>query len=232
MKEDKESDDVIRDLRSRECPVCSHLNKKVFDFFSQWIQPFSSDEKVQENYAAELGFCPFHTWQLAGIASPRGIARGYPKLLKRFSGKLGELAGTLANLPDRVFALIKDSEDCRICSLLRDTEAAYIQRLSLFLREAEGRRAYAESQGVCLRHLGLLIEGVSSGDIVHFLLSKAAGDFDQIAQDLQNYVLKCDSLRRDLISRDEKDAYLRAIIHIVGGRNVAPGFLTDGCPQP
>jgi hypothetical protein len=223
-REDKENGNIVKDLQRRNCAVCTHLSQTVFDYFSRWINSFSNDSEVQKKYADDLGFCPFHTWQLADIASPRGMSKGYPKLLKRISRDLAEQAETLKNIPDKVFALIKDSEGCRLCSLLRDTEAAYIQRLSLFLQNADGFRIYAESPGACLRHLGLLITGISSRDVVRLLLSKAAGYFDQMALDLENYTSKCDSLRRDLITPDEKDASLRAIIHIVGGKNVAPVF--------
>jgi len=219
LLEDKGFNEMVHDLRTRGCPVCNHLIQTTFDFFSHWINSFSNNKEVQEEFADELGFCPFHTWQLYRIASPQGISKGYPKLLKRFSTELSELARTLTNLPDKVFALIKDSEGCRVCFLWRDAEAAYIQRLSLFLQEVQGRRAYADSQGVCLRHLGFLIATVSSSDITQFLLSEATRHFEQIARDMQNYVLKRNSLRRDLINEDEKDAYLRALNHIAGDRN-------------
>ncbi len=221
---DKGVNDIVQDLRSRGCPVCNHLVQTTFDYFSQWINSFSNNKEVQEKFADELGFCPFHTWQLASLASSLGIASGFPKLLKRFSDELSELVRTLTNLPDKVFGLIKDSEGCRVCSLWRDTEAAYIQRLSLFLQESPGRKAYADSQGVCLRHLGLLMETLPSPDCSQFLLPEAARHFDQIVQDLQNYTKKHNALRRDLISQDEKDAYLRALNHIAGHRNGSPIF--------
>lgn len=217
--EDKGLNDIVQDLQTRGCPVCNHLIQTTLDYFAHWINSFSNDQKVQEQYADEMGFCPFHTWQLDRITSPQGISQGYPKLLKRFSGELSKLTGTLTNLPDKVFSLINDSEGCRVCSLWRDTEAAYIQRLSLFLQEMPGRRAYANSQGVCLRHLALLMETVSAPDCTQFLLSEAARHFDEIAQDMQNYAAKRNSLRRDLITRDEEDAYLRALTHIAGDRN-------------
>jgi hypothetical protein len=215
---------IVQDLRGRVCPVCNHLLQTSLDYFSGWINRFSNDKEVQEEFADELGFCPFHTWQLASLASPQGIARGYPELLKRLSHELSDLAGAMMNAPDRVFALVKGSESCRVCSLWRDTEAAYVQRLSLFLQEVQGRRAYADSQGVCLRHLGLLMETEPPPDCRQFLLSEAARHFDQIARDLQNYSAKRNALRRDLIIQDEKDAVFRALTHIAGDRNGCPIF--------
>jgi hypothetical protein len=216
---DKEFIDMVQDLRSRGCPVCSHLIQKMLDYYAHWMNAFSKDQEVQQEHANEGGFCPFHTWQLARLASPLGISQGYPQLLKRMARELLKLAQALTNLPDRVSALIKDSESCRVCSHWRDTEAVYIQRLSRFLQGTPGRRAYTDSQGVCLRHLGLLIESASSS-----LLSEAARHFDQIGLDMQNYTIKRNALRRDLITRDERDAYLRALNHIAGDKNGYPFF--------
>jgi len=157
---------------------------------------------------------------LASFASLQGLAQGYPKLLERLSHELARLAKTLTNLPESVKLLIKDSTTCRVCSLLRDTEADYVQQLAIFLEQAESCQRYAQFQGVCLKHLGLLIVTVSCKETAQFLLSEAARHFKEIAQDLRNYDSKREALRRDLITRDEGDAYLRALIHIAGAKEV------------
>ena len=141
-------------------------------------------------------------------------------MLERLSHELARLAKTLTNLPDGVKVLIKNSATCSVCSLLHDTEASYVQQLAIFLEHAEDRQKYARSQGVCLKHLGLLITTVSSNETVQFLLSEAARRLNEIAQNLRNYASKREALRRNLISQDEGDAYLRALIHIAGAKEV------------
>lgn len=215
-----DAEKIGKDLQTRGCPVCDRLSRTIFDFFCSWLFPFGSDEKIQEDFAADLGFCPVHTWELASFASLQGLAQGYPKLLERISHELTRLTNASTNLPESVKALVKSSATCRVCLLLRDTEAVYVRQLVIFLEQAEGRQKYAQSQGVCLKHLGLLIATVSSGETVQFLLSEAAKRFDEIAQDLRNYASKRDALRRDLVSQDEGDAYLRALIHIAGAKEV------------
>jgi len=215
-----DSEKIGKDLQTRGCPVCDYQSRTIFDFFCSWLSPFASDEKTQEDFAAEMGFCPVHTWHLASLASLQGLAQGYPKLLERLSHELAKLTKTLTNLPESVKLPIKDSATCRVCSLLRDTEAAYVQQLAIFLEQAESCQRYAQFQGVCLKHLGLLIVTVSCKETAQFLLSEAARHFKEIAQDLRNYDSKREALRRDLITRDEGDAYLRALIHIAGAKEV------------
>jgi hypothetical protein len=71
-----------------------------------------------------------------------------------------------------------------------------------------------------LHHLGLLISIVPSKEKVRFLLEHAARLFAQISEDMQNYALKRDALRRDIQNLDEEDAYLRGLIHSVGAKKV------------
>jgi len=37
--------------------------------------PVARDEKTQEDFAAEMGFCPVHTWNLASFASLQDLLR-------------------------------------------------------------------------------------------------------------------------------------------------------------
>jgi len=215
-----DSEKIEKDLQTRGCPVCDYQGRTIFDFFCSWLSPFARDEKTQEDFAAEMGFCPVHTWNLASFASLQGLAQGYPKLLERLSHELARLTKTLTNLPESVKLPIKDSATCRVCSLLRDTEAAYVQQLAIFLEQAESRQGYTHSQGLCLKHLGFLIGTASSKKTTQFLLLEAARRFNEIAQDLRNYATKREALRRDLITRDEGDAYPRALIHIAGTKEV------------
>jgi hypothetical protein len=128
---------------------------------------------------------------------------------------------TLASAPP-------DSSHCRVCGLLRDAEAASLRMLVELLRHDEGRRGYAESQGLCLRHMGLLIAAAADEAMAEFLLTQAARRFEEWSEDMQGYAMKREGIRNALINRDEEDAHLRAIMHLVGERNVCAPWETDG----
>ena len=76
-------------------------------------------------------------------------------------------------------------------------------------------------RGVCLRHLGMLIASVPSEEVIRFLLDHAARRFQEISEDMRNYALKRDALRYHMLNQDEKDAYLRALIHTAGAKRVS-----------
>jgi hypothetical protein len=217
--------DLVQDLQTRGCPVCQRLGNAAADFFAHWQYALSSDEAAQSAFAAESGFCPLHAWQLLALSSPQGISQGYPKLVERLAREIAPLAAApaAAQLPR-----VPDSGNCRVCGLLRAAEKAYIQRLAGFLQTAEGRQAYAQSQGVCLRHLGLLVEAVGADGAAQFLLGEAARHFEEVAEDMQSFAMKREAIRRTLHNRDEEDAYVRAVIHIVGESRVCAPWKQDG----
>lgn len=214
---DRKEVDFCKDLRTRGCPVCNHMHRTVLDFFSQWINSFVNHEVFQNEYAAGLGFCPFHTWQLESTASERGISAGYQKLLERLARELSELAGASGEIAGEVAKLARH-DNCALCALMRDTEKAYVAQFADFLKKKEGQELYARSQGVCLHHLALLLASPTERNVSRLLLSQASLRFNEAVKDMKNYVLKRDSLEKHLITKDEKDAYFRALIHIAGSK--------------
>ncbi|MBE7560116.1 hypothetical protein HS125_14725 [bacterium] len=44
---------------------------------------------------------------------------------------------------------------------------------------------------------------------------------------MRSYALKRDAVRRSLLHRDEQDAYLRALIHIMGDKDVQSPWALD-----
>ena len=87
--------------------------------------------------------------------------------------------------------------------------------LATFISDEHGRASYQRSQGVCLRHLDRLLPLTSKADR-KILFATAVRRFQEITQQMGNYAAKREAIRRDLITADEEDAYLRALIHLVG----------------
>ena len=212
--------DIMKDLQTGGCPVCNHMEDFIFEYLAKWQSALASDEKVQKEHAAELGFCPAHTWQLSTIASIRGLSQGYPKLLEHIAEELAKLNGFLPDMSNSIAALLKKPDNCRICRLLQDTEEMYTRRLAAFLEQGDACAAYARSHGVCLRHLSLLVSFLTSPEVVRFLLSEAAKNLRDTAEDMQRYVLKHEAREMHLINRGERYAYLRGFVYIAGARNV------------
>jgi hypothetical protein len=213
---EKREIDPAADLRTRGCAVCNHVIKTARDFFAQWQYALSSDQQAQRSFAREFGFCSLHLWQLHSMSSPWGGSIGFAAFTEKISQLLARADCDAAEA--NVQEILRTSENCRVCQLLESARAAYINQLGLFLGDADGRQIYKRSQGVCLRHLGQLL-AITSCDIRRFILATASHCFEQIAQDMRGYAAKREAIRRDLISADEEDAYLRALIHLAGAKD-------------
>ena len=209
--------DLAHDLQTRGCPVCEHLTDAAFGFFSRFQYDLASDEATQQDFAEVLGFCAPHTWQLEAISSPVGVAIGFAKLAEHFS-KILAVRARSATDGHRAMKLVRDSAECHVCRLQREAEQDYLRRLAEFVDTPDGRVAYASSQGVCLRHLGLWLPVLNSDKTSQFVLEEASRRFEELAEDMQSFSLKTEGLRRERCNADERDAWLRAIIHLVGTR--------------
>jgi GTP-binding protein EngB required for normal cell division len=217
----EEEVDFAHDLSARGCPVCRRMVRFASSFFAEWQYALAIQERAQKAYAASLGFCPLHTWQLEAMASPYGLSAGYPELMERLAADLARLArDSEPDLSASVRALVPNSKYCQVCHLLKQAEKDYFEGLAAFVQAPKGRKVYIYSQGVCLRHLGLLVGAVSSEQAARFLIDHAARRFAEISEDMQNYALKRDALRGNTRNPDEEDAYLRGIVHSVGEKNV------------
>jgi GTP-binding protein EngB required for normal cell division len=212
---------LLDDLATRGCPICDRIAHAAFDFYAKWQYAISRDGEARRAHTATRGLCPLHTWQFASVASPQGIDTGYFVLLQQMERELASLTALPPEqLADKVKEMIPDSDDCLACRVLRDIEATSVTRLARFIETADGREAYRRSQGVCMRHLVLLLAAGPSGETAGFLVSEQARHFGQTAEDMQSYTLKFDAVRRALMNVDERDAHTRALVHLVGAESV------------
>jgi hypothetical protein len=186
----------------------------------------TSGSKSRSQNAGE--FCPFHTWQLEAISSPVGFSVGCARLVRRISGLLEQIASSPECANESLPQVFPGPKGCRVCALLREAEQGQIKTLSASLQEAATKELYARSQGVCLCHLEMLVKASSDGKTIRFLLQTASTVLQLVSEDMEGFALKREATRRHLVSEDEEDAYLRAVIHLAGAKhNCANRWLED-----
>lgn len=219
--------DIARDLRTRGCPVCKRAQAAVWDFLTHWQYELYGNEGSQDVFAAEGGLCRFHTWQLAALASPQGISRGYPRLVDRVAREIARLASDDDHHAESILSLMPDSRSCRACQVVRATETMYLERLAAFTQGPGGSAGYRRSQGVCLRHLAQLLKLDMPRETKSALLRHTSRILSATMEDMQSFALKHDALRRSLNNQDDDDAYLRALVRLAGARYLAAPWDTD-----
>ena len=70
-----------RSLKITSCFVCKRMATATFEFMSHFQYELSHSRDQQLFHASRSGFCNLHTREYARLASPQGIASGYPKTL-------------------------------------------------------------------------------------------------------------------------------------------------------
>jgi GTP-binding protein EngB required for normal cell division len=214
-------------LATRGCPVCDYVAQSLFDFFRHFQYSLATEESAQKLFAEELGFCPFHTWHLGTLSSTLGISAGYPRLIERLATELSALALEPAESAARVTRLLARPQTCRACHFVREVEARYVHRMADLLAGSTYREQFARSEGVCLRHLAMLLQVSPGQETLRFLLKDAARHCQEVAEDMHSYVIKREATRRALLNQDEQDAHVRALTHLVGHRYLASLDLPD-----
>jgi hypothetical protein len=220
-------EETTDDLTTRGCPVCDYVAQSLFNFYSHFQYRLESEASAQKLFAEDLGFCSLHTWHLSTISSPLGLSAGYPALIQRLATELSALAIEARGSPSAVGRLLVHTKTCRACRVASDAEEKYLQRTVELLQGPAYRELYAQSQGVCLRHLAMLLEASPKQEIRCFLLSEAACHYQEMAEDMLSFVIKWEARRRALMNQDEQDAHVRALTHLAGHRYLATATRPD-----
>src|SRR5207245_11260277 len=139
---------LAADLRTRGCAVCNYVINTARDVFAHWQYPLSSTKEAQESFAAELGCCPLHSWQLHSMSSPWGESAGLAILAEEISNLLVKAANDDASA-STLRTIPRTRKDCRVCRMLTEEESDYIGRLGRFVSNKLARRKYERSAGVC-----------------------------------------------------------------------------------
>jgi disulfide oxidoreductase YuzD len=156
-----------------------------------------------------------------------GLSTGYPRLTERLSADLSALAIDPPDSGAPVKKLLANPHTCRACHFIRHAEDKYVREMAERLKEPAYREAYSRSQGVCLRHLAMLMDAASAKETTRYLLVEAARRFAELNEDMQSFAIKRDATRRGLVNKDEEDAYLRTMVHLVGDRYLATAHPAD-----
>jgi hypothetical protein len=214
-----------RPATAQSCPICVRIERALFDFMARYQYELSTEESEQRRHALRSGFCPLHTWQFEAVASPQGICSGYPVLLTLLAKKLRLLAGdstSVLSIANGVRSLLPKETLCPACQLAARVEQGAARDIARQLPKDDQAAA-----GLCTFHLRAIL--LADPGLVHakrLLLAQALA-FESLAEDMQNYVLKHEAVRRHLSTNAERRAALAGLTRLAGRRNVVAPWRTE-----
>jgi hypothetical protein len=229
-------------MRQPGCPLCRLQREAEARYLENLLWENVNDPATREQWAAGLGFCARHAWQLQRLEARRygdglGNAILYEDLLQRVIPVLEAMAREPAMDPlplhRRLAHALRlprsgDPEGipglegrarCRVCRLGEETARAYAEWLVEGLEDAEVRARYAASDGLCLPHLrmALICARARAPHALADLAGDAARRLQRLLGALREYIRKHDwNYRHEPMSPEERRSWIRAVAFFVG----------------
>lgn len=211
------------------CKVCREVEAALLEFMRHTQYELSRNEEEQISHAERGGFCGLHTWQYEAISSPQGVCSAYPPVLTALGRRLRSLresATSAAALTAGVLKLMPNDVTCRACRLVATVERRAATKLLAALT-AEGQNEPTPLPPLCLRHLYSLLLSNPSVEIARRLIEEQARIVDRLSEDMQQYAIKHDALRRELATELEHHVHEIALSRLVGLRNIVAPWKID-----
>jgi len=209
------------------CTVCRRIGTVAFDYLAHAQYELSSRQERRAEHAAGGGFCPLHTWLYTQMADPVGIALTYAQLTHTAAGELRAALRSTSGaqqLRDALAHLSPRRDRCPVCLALA---AAEREAIADVLRELPRDPRGETPPGLCVPHLSQVLDANPGAEQAKWLARSLALTMERAAEDMRAFALKRQSLRRELISDEERVAYRQAICRIAGDRELARPWRSD-----
>ena len=213
-----------RSLRISSCFVCKRMADATFKFMSRFQYDLSHSREEQLMHASRSGFCALHTREYARLASPQGIASGYPNTLLFVAEHLQSLSrlGRLRNDWKGEFEeFLPGPHKCRACQAVAETEGEII---ATFVRENENLRrdSDVELPCVCLRHLGAIVQRAPRTELANRMVLQCAAVLERTAENMERFALRHGGHHMELVTEEELGSAEKGLNLLVGQPNVRP----------
>lgn len=213
-----------RPFRISSCFVCKRMADATFQFLSQFQYELSHNREEQLLHASRSGFCALHSREYARLASPQGIASGYPLTLFSAAEHLRLLmkdGHVREDWRDELKRFLPDPEKCRACQAAAEAEDAAIQD---FVREYQDapRNKADELPCVCLGHLDGILSKVTNAEFARRILLHSAAVLERTAENMERFALRHGGLHMELATDDELGSSERGLNLLVGQPSVRP----------
>jgi GTP-binding protein EngB required for normal cell division len=211
-----------RSLKISPCFVCKRMADATFKFMSHFQYDLSHSREQQLFHASGSGFCSLHTREYARLASPQGIASGYPQTLLFVAEHLRLLShdGHLReDWKDQFEQFLPDHHKCRACQVVAQTEDATMN--DFVLEYATPLREDNDLPCVCLRHLKGILQKAPT-NFANRLLVRSALVLERTAENMERFALRHGGLHLELATDDELASPEKGLNLLVGQPNVRP----------
>lgn len=215
---------TARSVKISTCFVCRQMADATFKFMSQFQYALSHSREEQLFHASRSGFCTLHSREYARLASPQGIASGYPSTLLFVAEQLQSLLNdgrVRDDWKDEFERFLPGPQKCRACQAAAETEGETIGR---FVREYQNvhRDSDIDLPCVCLRHLKAIVQSAPKTELADRMVLQSAGVLKRTAENMERFALRHGGHHMELVTEEELGSPEKGLNLLVGQPNVRP----------
>lgn len=226
-------------LQEPGCPVCRLARQAAEHSVDSFLWEHVNDPQVRQRIIEAYGFCPEHTLLLAAteMASSgpvvgvniiyeqlgRVVSRDLRRAIRweKPSGAIRLWLARLGIRPRRRRAVLPPKGPCPVCELADQAGRNILSALFSELEDPHGsiRRAYHQSDGLCLLHLRLGLEqwAWERNEAGQFLIQDCVERLERLSQHMKEYLRKNNWEYRDEALTDEESRAWRQMLTFFTG---------------
>jgi hypothetical protein len=228
---------LIDACREPGCPVCRVERAAVERYLENQFYENVNSPKWRDRLRSSLGFCHEHAW--LAVDRRLGDALGFSILYRdivntvikqldegeqtlrpdrHWTSLLRKVPEEMRTLMGRTLAAITPVKRCPACEQRDEARHSILTDLANALGTVEISSALQSSSGLCLSHLGAVLEHVRQTSTVELLLGIHRSKLEQLRAELDEFIRKSDYREIESGFGPEGDAWLRSITQVVGSR--------------
>jgi hypothetical protein len=227
---------LLEACRAAGCPVCRVEQESVERYLDNQFYENVNSPPWRDRLRASLGFCHEHAW--LAVEKRLGDALGftiiYHDIVNNILKQLDESSSAadlnsrkpfLRKLSDEararienILRVISPRKQCPVCEHRDEAIRTILSALLEELRKSEMTDALYASDGLCLPHLRLALEGVRDVSVLDKLLAIQREKLQGLRDELAEFIRKSDYQLIDKGFGAEGDAWLR-VLGLVTGRS-------------
>lgn len=208
------------------CSICRLVHRATDRYLDSLLYEAVLDPDVRAKLKNSQGFCRNHVAMLSHKSGRAlGIALIYRDILRDIVAELGT-PQTHKSLFHRVRDLlprpslstpVETTTRCPACLIAERHENSYVELLLAHLNDPELYEAYAQGEGLCLKHLLLAHDQADDPQTASRLMQPQLERYTVMLHELDEFIRKRDHRFRHEPTGPEGDVWLRAMNAIAGG---------------
>jgi hypothetical protein len=228
---------LLEACRAQGCPVCRVEQQSVKRYLENQLYENVNSPKWRDHLRASLGFCQEHAW--LAVEQRLGDALGftiiYHDILNNILRQLNDgtnparsssanvsflrqIPEQLRNRIEKILQTLTPEKRCPVCEHREEASQSILAVFMDEMKQPEMIQALQSSDGLCVPHLRLALQGVRNVSLAETLLAIHSEKLESLRNELAEFIRKSDYQLIDKGFGSEGDAWLRAIRLIVGHR--------------